>query len=183
MANGHPPWTPEEDAIVLRTRSTKSAYRKLRGKRTPASILQHRYNLRHPQKATALRTPGQKLFTEAEKKILMREYPLATNIQALRAFLPRFTGIQIRSKAHTMGLKRWFAGDHNVPVAGHKELVDQIRIRAKQDGIPFYKLDRLLKSGQYFSSGHWRRNGINLVHVAHAIEFFGGTLVIDWCDR
>jgi hypothetical protein len=87
------------------------------------------------------------------------------------------------SKVGHLGVKRHFLGAVNVPVLGHRELVDQIRICAKQDGISLRKLDKALGCGYYFETANWRRNKINLVHVARAIEFFGGTLVIEWCDR
>lgn len=183
MANGRQPWTPEEDAIIIDAQSIDDAHRKLRG-RTRAAVKQRQHKLRHPEApATALQEPGKPLWTKEEITILARQYPLAETKEQIRALLPRFTTVQIRSKANTMGLKRWFNGAADVPMKGHKELIDQIRIRSKQDGLPLYKLDKLLRSGHYFGASQWRRTRINLVHVAHAIEYFGGTLVIDWCDR
>jgi hypothetical protein len=43
-------------------------------------------------------------------------------------------------------------------------------------------VDGLLKTGGYFLD-NWKRQRVNLKAVAKAIEFFGGTLVIDWRDR
>lgn len=183
MANGHPPWTPEEDAIILSARSIDEAHGRLPS-RTRAATKQRQHKLRHPEpKAIAVFEYGKHLWTHDEKKLLARRYESADSIEEVCALLPRFTRRQIASKAHVMGLKRWFNGAADVPVTGHKELIDQIRIRSKQDGIPLYKLDKLLGSGHYFGASQWRRTRINLVHVAHAIEYFGGTLVIDWCDR
>jgi len=75
-------------------------------------------------------------------------------------------------------------GNANVPIDGHFELVDQIRIRAKQDGIPLSQIDKLLKLPSNYFRTNWKyQRRVNLTAVARAIEFFGGTLVIDWRDR
>jgi DNA-binding transcriptional MerR regulator len=44
-----------------------------------------------------------------------------------------------------MGVHRGFFGDCDVPIEGHMELIDQIRLRARQDGVPLGKIDKLLK--------------------------------------
>jgi hypothetical protein len=82
-------------------------------------------------------------------------------------------------------IKRKYLGDHNARLSGHKEILDQIVVRAKEDGIAIYKLDQILKTGTYFSKAHYREQSkpVNLKAVAKAIEFFGGALVIDWRDR
>jgi hypothetical protein len=59
------------------------------------------------------------------------------------------------------------------------ELIDQIRIRAKQDGVPLSKIDEVLKTRFYFTRNWKRQKYANLRAVAKAVEFFGGTLVID----
>jgi hypothetical protein len=81
-----------------------------------------------------------------------------------------------------MTLKRKLLGDANVRIEGHRELNDQIRIREKEDGIPLYKLDDILGTGSYFKYNAHRRKA-NFRAVARAVEFFGGTLVIDWRDQ
>lgn len=79
-------------------------------------------------------------------------------------------------------MRRKFLGNEDVRIDGHGELADQIRIRARQDGIPLCKLDAILKTGSYFGKNALRRKA-NLRAVARAVDFFGGTLVIDWRDR
>jgi hypothetical protein len=63
------------------------------------------------------------------------------------------------------------------------ELIDQIRIRAKEDGIAIRRLDQVLKTGSYFVRGWKPQVRANLRAVARAVDYFGGTLVIDWRDR
>ena|SRR2546423_1117849 len=145
---------------------------------------QHRYKLRHSEEKPIItqETSGSRFWKKQEENTLRKHWPQARSIAEIRHILPQYTPSQIGSKAGHLGLKRLFNGNDVVPFAGHKELVDQIRIRSKQDGIALYKLDKTLKSGQYFGGAKWKRNKINLLYVARAIEFFG-TLVIDWCDR
>jgi hypothetical protein len=91
--------------------------------------------------------------------------------------------LTIVSRARYMGLKRSFRGDTDVPIEGHMELIDQIRIGAREDGVPLCKIDAALKTRFYFTRNWKRQKQANLRAVAKAIEFFGGKLVIDWCDR
>jgi hypothetical protein len=82
-----------------------------------------------------------------------------------------------------MGVRRGFFGDSDVSIEGHMELIDQIRLRATQDGIALGKIDGLLKTGSYFKHYWKKQKRANLRAVAKAVEYFGGTLVIDWRDR
>lgn len=176
-------YAPEEDEIILRETSHE-AHRKLSG-RTFLAIKQRKNVLTHPEPEptkTQAKICG-RIWGKADEEILRRIWPAAETIEEVQRRLPGYTKSQIRSKAGHLQVKRWFNGAADVPVKGHKELLDQIRIRSKQDGISLSKLDKLLGCGCYFRTASWRRTRINLVHVAHAIEFFGGTLVIDWCDR
>jgi hypothetical protein len=82
-----------------------------------------------------------------------------------------------------LGIRKEFFGDSDVQIDGHMELIDQIRICAKQDGIPLCKIDNVLKTGTYFKDRWRKQRKANLRAVARAVAFFGGTLVIDWRDR
>jgi hypothetical protein len=175
----NPPWTAEEDAVVLAMTAIE-AVKKLEG-RTRRACNTRRNALRHLEPKP---TNSGARWTAEECKILRVRYPTAEDCRDLVPFLPRFTPTQIRSKASHMGLRRKFCGDSDVPIDGHRELIDQIRIRAKQDGIALGKIDKLLKlPGKYFKENWKRQKRVNLRAVARALEFFGGSLVIDWRDR
>lgn len=178
-------YSPAEDAIILSSRSPRTAFKRLRGRRTLAAVVQRKWMLRNPEPPpTIVQTRrGERFWTEEEEALLKREWPLAKSTKDIVLQLRRYTPSQIRSKAAHLGLKRWFNGS-DIALEGHKELIDQIRIRSKQDGIPLIKLDKIVGSNRYFGHCNWKNNKrINFVFVARAIEFFGGTLVIDWCDR
>jgi hypothetical protein len=85
------------------------------------------------------------------------------------------------AKAHQLKIKRRYQG--NPRLKGQFELVDEIRIRAKEDLISFQRLDRELKSRWHFQNDFIKPKTVNLKHVAAAVAYFGGTLVIDWQDR
>lgn len=178
-------FTPEEDKIVLSYRSLNAAYIKLGRKRTRGAIKSRRWRLRQPdQPKQVTQGPGlRRIWTKEEEDIVRRRWPTIRNANELLPLLPRFNVWQIRSKAGSLKLKRLFNGDDFVPFEGHRELLDQIRIRARQDGVPLYRLDEECQSGHYFRGSHWKRNRVNLLYVARAVEFFGGSLVIDWADR
>ena len=171
-------WTAREDKIVMSCREPKRAFRMLKGTRTLPAIRVRRYKLSHPLRAGA---PGVKSWTQDELKILRERYPTAASTTELLPLLPRFNEEHIRNKASQLKIKRRFVGDANVPLEGQKELVDQIRLRAVEDGFGLSKLDDMLGTGWYFRD--WRRRKTNFVAIAKAMEFFGGTLVIDWRDR
>lgn len=185
MRHRAPPWSARENAIVQRARSPTTAFRRLRGKRTIDAIVQRRYQLRvGPEEAVTLRGGNRRLWTDDELAILKACYPFAKRMQDVQKALPRpFTRQQIRSKVHKLGLKRIFTGSVYLPKDGHFDLVDQIRLRAKADGIPFRRLDQELKTRGYFGNNWNKTAHVNLRYVALAVEFFGGTLVIDWRDR
>jgi hypothetical protein len=109
--------------------------------RNRGSMTTRRYKLRHPEPKPTHRRD----WTARESNVLRARYPTAANTVDLLPLFPGFTLSQIRSRARYMGLKRNSYGDCDVPIDGHKELFDQIRIRAKQDGVPLSKIDIVLK--------------------------------------
>jgi hypothetical protein len=172
------PWSAEEDAICLKMIPSQAV--KLLPNRTFQAIAQHRHLLRHPQKKGSSRS-----WTAKEVAILRREWPTASHVRELMALLPDRDPFQIRAKASQIGVKRLWLGEHGTMLSGHKEILDQIVMRAKADGIALNKLDKILKTGCYFAKSNYRvpDRAVKLLAVARAVEFFGGTLVIDWRDR
>jgi hypothetical protein len=97
----------------------------------------------------------------------MRHRPRAVNLFAGTVALRKAAGLPeavrglygnwlLDCKAHHMGLRRRFLGDCDVPIDGHMELIDQIRIRAKQDGVPLCKIDDVLKTRHCFTR-NWKK--------------------------
>jgi hypothetical protein len=62
------------------------------------------------------------------------------------------------------------------------DIHEQIKARAREDGISFRTLAAEIGCGYYFLKP--RKSGIcDFNKVAKAVEFFGGHLVIDWQDE
>jgi hypothetical protein len=168
-------YSDREKRIILEC-SLKEARRRL-PHRTRGAILSVRYKLRRPQ----LRSKGGP-WTAEEVARLRLYYP----IEIVNKLVDRFPGRShetIASKARRLKLRKKQLGfDGELP--GLEELIDQIRIRAKQDGIPLYKLDGYSGRCRFFAKNYWRRfKVIPLQPIALAVEFFGAKLVIDWQDR
>jgi len=170
------PWTPQEDAMIFK-HGVKKAARLL--KRTYATVNTRKYNLTHPQPKAETKAR----WTKEDASRLAEQYPIIKSVSDLVAlFEGRYTLGQIRTKARLMKLKRRYLGDEKGNIKGHGDLAEEVRMRCKEDGIPIYKLDRILKTGTYFSyNAHRRRT--NLAAIAKAVTFFGGHLTIDWNDR
>jgi hypothetical protein len=173
-----PAWSAEEDAICLRL--VPSATVKLLPNRTFKAIEQRRQRLLNPQQKGSSRN-----WTVEEITILRREWPTASHVKDLMLLLPDRDAHQIRAKASKLGVKRKWLGEQGTLLSGNKEILDQIVMRAKADGIALNKLDKVLQTGSYFAKSNYRvpSRRVNLSAVAKAIEFFGGSLVIDWQDR
>ncbi len=166
-------WTEEENEIIRTTTVPEAC--QLLTHRSYAVIIQRRHELRHSEAVTSF---GQR-WTEDERRILREYYPV-TEIQGIKKLLPRFTARQIQSQAHRLGIKKRYLDDTAEKIAGHIEIVDQIRMRAREDGFRLGDLDRMFKTGTYFSFNYKRCKSLNLRAVSRALSFFGGALVIDW---
>jgi hypothetical protein len=170
-------WTPEEDEIVMR-HAPRVAMRKL-PHRTRGAIGVRRWVLGNGKpKSRAI------IWSDDEINIMLRRYPTETPAN-MRKLLPLRSTKQINCKAAHLKLRRIFAGNDDVWITGNMELFDQVRMRAKADGITFKHLDEITGGGDYFTlHGHGRENrSLHLRRIARAVEYFGGKLVIDWCDR
>jgi hypothetical protein len=149
--------------------------------KTRGAVTTRRNKLRHPLPKPTINRGAH--WNAQESKLLQAQYPVVKNTADLLPLFPRFTQTQIQSRARYLGLKKSFRGDCDVPISGHMELIDQIRIRAREDGVPLSKIDAALKTRFYFTRNWKRQKQANLRAVAKAVEYFGGTLVIDWRDR
>jgi hypothetical protein len=168
-------WTPQDDDIALALPPKDAA--DLLGRSLPA-VIQRRHTLRRPKPQPTCKAD----WTREQIKLLRREYPTAEDTRDLLPLFPGLTVDQLTSKARRLKIKRLYCGKAEISGEGNLELVEQIKMRAKQDGIPIYKLDAVLNTGSYFKYNAHRRKA-NLHAVARAVEFFGGTLVVDWRDR
>lgn len=172
------PWTEREDAIVKKY-GPKTAARKLSGHRTHAAVIQRRYALSHP-KEEPLKF-GRGCWSTEDDAVLRRYYPIVEKTRDMRRYLPAFATRQVVGRACRLGIKRKHMGDARLK--GQFELIDQVRMRTKEDGMTFQQLDRELKTGWYFQNGFYKTKSVNLKNIAAAVTYFGGTLVIDWHDR
>ncbi|MGJ4953119.1 hypothetical protein [Bradyrhizobium sp. HKCCYLS20291] len=91
----------------------------------------------------------------------------------------------VRTRAETLGIK--FKSEVSKYAMTGNQLVDAIRRRCEEDGIAVRDLDRELKAGAYFSShclGTKAKRRLPVMkHIAKAVDFFGGELVINWKDE
>lgn len=154
-------WTAQENAIVMKMIPRDAA--EVTG-RSYAAVVVRRHNLRHPENlARAKQRVRWGGWKEDDCRLLREKFVTVKRIADLiDVFDGRFALGQIKAKARRMKLKRKFLGNAKVPIEGHQELNDQIRIRAKEDGIALYKLDDMLGTGSYFKYNAHRRRA-NLV--------------------
>lgn len=108
-----------------------------------------------------------------EVKLLRQMWP-TSNLSTLKHAIPRHSEISIARKAKELGLKR-------VRKFEPSDIIDQIRLRTREDGISTRRLCMQLNLGELFRRRPNIRPDFN--KIAKAIEFFGGRLVIDWCDE
>jgi hypothetical protein len=111
----------------------------------------------------------------SEIKQLKLMYPTASREELLASF-PRHTTGSIDRAAHGIGLHRVIYR----PIAPQDCLREQIRQRAKEDGIALGKLGAQTNIGAYLQYKRPKREDYN--KIARVVEFFGGRLTIDWQD-
>lgn len=146
--------------------------------RTPGTLLSKRYRLRNHTVQGFTRE-----WSGAELKIMRAFYPISSNKKMLQK-LPGRSHDTISSQARRMKLRKKYLGtSFEIDLEGHRELIDQIRIRCKADGITFKYLDKVCGRKRYFAKNNHRRQSVNLHVIVRALDFFGGKLVIDWNDK
>lgn len=181
-------WEAWEDELLLRARRPTTAIKAYRakapGRRSEAAIRVRYWWIRNPECRYAEK--GKKPWTPAEDAIIRKHYPIVRKTRDMLHLLPERVPPQVTNRARRLGIKRRYAGD-DFPVEGGAELVDQIRIRARDTGVGLTKLDKLFDSRSFFKHYAVRaraglRPRLNWPAILQAIEFFGGSLVIDWDD-
>jgi hypothetical protein len=99
----------------------------------------------------------------------------ARDISDIVAAIPRHKIEAIRSRATKLGLRKVLSFDGPA-------LVAQIKARAHEDGISQVRLAAELGFGKWFlTCRNAPRRDFN--KLAAAVAFFGGRLVVDWCDE
>jgi hypothetical protein len=114
------------------------------------------------------------LWTGAEELKLKSLWPVASNEQIL-SVLCRHAWHAIRIRAYRVGAKR------RKLFTCLNELRQEVRKRAREDGIPLRKLGTEIGHSTYFLKTQTKVADLN--KIAKAVEFFGGRLVIDWQDE
>jgi hypothetical protein len=162
-------WTKREDKRLLKhSREPIAVLAKHFKNRTPCAIRARRKALGLP-----MRPPNHSWFS-SEIKRLESLYPTASR-EELIAALPRHIWFSIKKRARATGLMRIVQRRFAPPESLH----EQVRQRAREDGIAIAKLGAQTKNGSYFLRPPVFEN---YNKIARAVEFFGGRLVIDWQD-
>ena len=163
-------WTKIEDRRIRGTAQLPLVkVVKLFKNRTATAISGRRYELGCQRKLGPLSA-----WKGTEVKLLRRMWP-SCKLSDIADAIPRYKIEGIRSKAAQLGL-------HKVPAFRGSDVLDQIEARARQDGISQVRLAAELGCCKSFL-----RRRSNPRHdfdkIAAAVAFFGGRLVIDWCDE
>lgn len=171
-------WTAAELAAVMTTRDMASTARRLG--RPLGTCMQQRLKAKRRQAEDGVEA----VWTPAERELLRRWWPKVSHPTDITKHLPTKTYLQCANAAGHYKIRRLSYRNRSEYLTGNHELVDQVRLRAKADGIPYHKLDKELGTGRYFQYGYLTRTRtVNVAAIVKAIEYFGGKLVIDWQDR
>jgi hypothetical protein len=165
--NGHPLWTPREDAVVIALHPDYRALRRALRRRT-LSALWHR--------ARTLRVARRNhvwLITEEQR--LRRLFSKADRNEILAAF-PELCWTQIVSKAKRMRLRR----PRRRPAATGHTIIDAIRERAFVEGWSMADLDAAARTKSYFRRAAGRRHAPNGKAILRAIAALGGEVEVRW---
>lgn len=162
-------WTKSEDKRLLKYKREplKKQQKRFKGRTCEAIENRRRY--------LGLTSPKNHCWLGSEIKRLKARFSIASRSELLAEF-PRHPWPSIEKVAAREGLSR--ARRHCV--APGSSLHEQVRQRAKEDGVSLVNLGMETNCGYFFSSLS-RRDDYN--KIARAVAFFGGRLVIDWQDE
>jgi hypothetical protein len=163
-------WTKVEDRRIRRTAllPVKEVV-KLFKNRTAIAIAQRRYDM-----GCQRRRGPKRPWMGTEIKLLQRMWPTCTPDDVPNAF-PRHSLEAVYTMARRLGIRKTRTFD----VA---DIHEQIKARAREDGISFRSLAAEIGCGYSFLKPR-KPHTCDFNKVAKAVEFFGGRLVIDWQDE
>lgn len=164
-------WTRKEDGVLRRSRGkpAKALLRKLPGRSLTAVHLRRQFLGLQPRIAKAVER-----WTAADLNKLIKHYPAGASRQELLTMFPGRTYEQVIAFARYRKIKRG-----RVSMTG-RPLIDEIRLRCKEDGVPIGRLCEQLGIPRPLLQGLSKRQDMN--HIA-AVSFFGGIFKIDWQDE
>jgi hypothetical protein len=113
-------------------------------------------------------------WNTTEIKLLQQMWPTCT-LSEVQSALPRHPRRSVRWKARALGL-------HKVKTFDPTDLLDQIKSRLHKDGISSRRLAAEIGCREGFLK-HRPNAQYDFNKIAKAAEFFGGRLVIDWCNE
>ncbi|MBO4226663.1 hypothetical protein [Bradyrhizobium neotropicale] len=163
-------WTKAEDKKLSRYQheSLEKLVRRFKNRRSRDAIKRRRMQLFSHHRPLLP-------WTKAEERRFTEMWASASKKELHEAF-PGRTWSAMKSRAVVLRLDR-------TPTlkTGANELREQIRQRAREDGIAMYKLGKEIGCPSFFLEQRSPRADLN--KIGQAVEFFGGRLVIDWQDE
>ena len=162
------PWTKAQDKRIRETATwpIKKMLKVFPG-RTAIAIGQRRQRL-----GCAIRAGNPWIGTEVK---LLREIWADHKLSDILNRMPRHTLTSIKDMAGSLGLRKARTIDH-------VDMLEQIRLRAREDRINGKKLVAEVGCGNFIFR---RRSNSRMDYnqIAKVVDFFGGRLTIDWCDE
>lgn len=164
-------WTKSEDLRLGRYRQEGLPRLSKRFKRHSRDAVKTRLlALYGKQRATPVH------WTAREDKLLKQLWPAAAK-KVLIEVLKRHTWDAMVQHAYRCKIRRI------IPLkACENSLIEQLRCRAREDGIALARIGSDIGCPTYFLTNRAARK-VDMNRIARAVEFFGGRLVIDWQDE
>lgn len=163
-------WTKTEDRRLWRYREEALLKLAKRFKRHSIQAVKARRSLLY-----GYWRPLQNDWTKLSERRLRELWPSASKADLLDA-IPGHSWSALAHRAHKLGIRR--IAKLKASLNGLKE---EVRKRAREDGVPLGRLGVEIGHPSYFKN--IEHKGVDLNKIAKAVEFFGGRLVIDWQDE
>jgi hypothetical protein len=162
-------WTKAEDRRILRTAAlpVKKAIKRFKNRSASAILFRRQRFGCHIRKPNAA-------WNTTEIKLLQQMWPTCALAEVQRA-LPRHPICSLRWKASALGLRK-------VKTFDVMDILEQIKSRLHREGISSRRLDAEIGCGLGFLNRRPKAQ-YDFNKIAKAAEFFGGRMVIDWCDE